>query len=108
VQLLACVLTLAASGDDVNLLRAVLPAPFASIPVGALPLDDENTDFIETENSVAPDGTPARPDGRLACLAGWTPGPAGCRSATPPFPLQTASRASEHSARAHILTPLRC
>ncbi|HZU35220.1 MAG TPA: hypothetical protein VFA18_04910, partial [Gemmataceae bacterium] len=46
LPLLACWLTVASSGDDFNLLRAALPQTFASCPVGQLPLDDPNTDFV--------------------------------------------------------------
>lgn len=46
LSLLACWLTVASSGDDFNLLRAALPQTFASCPVGQLPLDDPNTDFV--------------------------------------------------------------
>jgi hypothetical protein len=44
----ASLLTLAASGDDINLYRLVMPVWFAEVPVGSLPLDDENTDFIKS------------------------------------------------------------
>ena len=43
---LTVLLTLAASGDDINIMRLAMPAAFASSPVGSLPLDDENTDFV--------------------------------------------------------------
>src|SRR6516225_11135670 len=44
----ASLLTLAASGDDINLCRLVVPDWFAEVPVGSLPLDDENADFIKS------------------------------------------------------------
>ena len=64
--LLSCVaslLTLGASGDDINLYRLVLPAAFAQVPVGSLPLDDENTDFLaspapESSRMQEADGLP--------------------------------------------------
>jgi hypothetical protein len=40
----ACLLTIAASGDDFNLVRLLLPPPFSLIS-STLPLDDPNTDF---------------------------------------------------------------
>jgi hypothetical protein len=40
----ACLLTFGASGDDINLLRLVLPS-LASPTSDPLPLDDPNTDF---------------------------------------------------------------
>jgi hypothetical protein len=44
--LLASVLTVAASGDDFNVLRLALsPSPLGSAP---LPLDDPNTDFVRS------------------------------------------------------------
>lgn len=47
----ACLLTFAASGDDINLFRVVLPNVFGSVPVGATPLDDENGDLASACNS---------------------------------------------------------
>jgi hypothetical protein len=41
----ACLLTLGASGDDVNFLRLSLATPSCPQPNGPLPLDDPNTDF---------------------------------------------------------------
>jgi hypothetical protein len=42
--LLACLLTVAASGDDFSLVRVVLPS---ALPASeALPLDDPNNDFL--------------------------------------------------------------
>ena len=44
--LLACALSVAASGDDFNLPRLVLSPPLrSSVP---LPLDDPNTDFVRS------------------------------------------------------------
>jgi hypothetical protein len=48
---LAALLTLTASGDDINLLRLALPSAFALAPVGSFPLDDENSDFISPVES---------------------------------------------------------
>ena len=47
ISCLAVLLTLAASGDDINVARLALPTAFASAPVGSFPLDDENTDFLK-------------------------------------------------------------
>ena len=55
VSLFACLLVLAASGDDCCLMRAAFPSALASS--GPLPLDDPNTDFVEvtdTGDTVAP------------------------------------------------------
>jgi hypothetical protein len=41
----ACLLTFGASGDDINLLRLVLPADACLATSHPLPLDDPNTDF---------------------------------------------------------------
>jgi hypothetical protein len=51
--ILAALLTLTASGDDINLLRVALPSAFALSPNGSFPLDDENTDFIKPPESLA-------------------------------------------------------
>src|ERR1700732_4012067 len=50
---LAVLLTLAASGDDINLLRLALPSAFALSPIGSFPLDDANTDFVKPSESSA-------------------------------------------------------
>lgn len=47
-----CVLALAASGHDLNVLRLALPAAFAEAPVGGTPLDDEKADFLQTEGAT--------------------------------------------------------
>jgi hypothetical protein len=47
----ASLLTFAASGDDFNLFRVVLPNVFGSMPVGSTPLDDENGDLAVARNS---------------------------------------------------------
>jgi hypothetical protein len=52
--LLTVLLTLSASGDDINLLRLALPSAFALSPTGSFPLDDENTDFVKPHESPAP------------------------------------------------------
>jgi len=105
VQLLACLLTLVASGDDFNVMRAVAPATFSQIPVGALPLDDENTDFLEAQNPATPDAHRAPRDNGPAFLLSPA---AGATCAAPPVALHMASPGNEHSSRAPVLTPLRC
>src|SRR6516162_5097737 len=51
---LAALLTLSASGDDINFLRLAWPSGFVLSPVGSLPLDDENTDFVRPSDSQDP------------------------------------------------------
>jgi hypothetical protein len=51
--ILAGLLTLTASGDDINLFRLVMPSAFTHSPNGSFPLDDENTDFIKPPESPA-------------------------------------------------------
>jgi hypothetical protein len=51
--LLAVFLTMAASGDDINLLRLALPSAFALSPAGSFPLDDKNADFVKPSESSA-------------------------------------------------------
>src|ERR1700730_1404730 len=92
LQLLACVLTLAASGDDINLMRVALPAPFSQIPIGAIPLDDENTDFVRAEDGVSSLDQQSQRDGRLASAAGWDLGAAGCLPVVPLPRLGATSR----------------
>jgi hypothetical protein len=50
LHLWACLLVLAASGDDFNLLRVALPSAFTSSEA-ELPLDDPNTDFAVQAHS---------------------------------------------------------
>jgi hypothetical protein len=61
--LLSCLLTAAASGDDISLVRLILPSTLLGSE--SLPLDDPNTDFLETDyaQSVHPS-----PMGEDACL----------------------------------------
>jgi hypothetical protein len=73
---LVCLLTLAASGDDFCLVRAVFPA--APTRSSILPLDDPNTDFVEQADSWS-DGA-SRDEGGVDRLApatapgaGWVP-----------------------------------
>jgi hypothetical protein len=49
---LGVVLTLAASGDDINVCRLAFPSLFAQTPVGSLPLDDDNFDFVESTEAA--------------------------------------------------------
>jgi hypothetical protein len=39
-------LVLLSSGDDINCGRLAVPSFWTAIPVGSLPTDDENTDFL--------------------------------------------------------------
>jgi len=50
----ACILTPAASGDDLNLLRIATPSAFAQAPVGSFPQDDPNADFLGVQVAQAP------------------------------------------------------
>jgi len=47
LSLLTCMLTLGASGDDFDVWRVALPSAFAASEA-LLPLDDQNTDLIES------------------------------------------------------------
>src|SRR5262245_32833784 len=57
----ACLLAVFAGGDDFNLARAALPALFPPAPSDALPLDDPNTDGVESAQAAVP--APAGQDG---------------------------------------------
>jgi len=50
----ACLLALLAGGDDFNLARAALPTLFPPAASDALPLDDPNTDGVESIPSEVP------------------------------------------------------
>src|SRR5262245_46750925 len=50
----ACLLALLAGGDDFNLARAALPALFPPAPSDALPLDDPNTDGVQSARAAVP------------------------------------------------------
>jgi hypothetical protein len=104
VALGMCLLVLVASGDDINLLRVAVPSASAAAPMGSLPLDDGNTDFLESKEgrdqradlARAVDTLTATPWTRAAVCSGFPRSclPSPARSSTPsltPFP-----------------TPLRC
>jgi hypothetical protein len=100
--LLACLLTIIASGDDVNLMRVVFPAAFTS-PIGSLPLDDPNMDFVAR--------APSRPHtqrGDAPVFTGTTlnlarvAGAGGCPPSLP------ARAGDYHIPCPSIMPPLRC
>ena len=101
---LAALLTLTASGDDINLLRLALPSAFALSPVGSFPIDDENSDFIRPSES---------PESQHSLIGPMSP---ACRSAETIQQISTSfSPALVSSAFAHhqlsgdnAMTPLRC
>jgi hypothetical protein len=101
LNVLVCLLTVAASGDDMNFARLVLaPAqPFSS----ALPLDDPNTDFVRPAESQsthrAPEGNrlgATLADLRLSARPSW-------RQSLPPAP--ATGRPMPH---AGLNSPLLC
>src|SRR5690349_22406900 len=59
LSLLACLLVLAASGDDFNLLRVALPSAFPSSEA-ELPEDDPNSDFAVLAHARGPQCAQAR------------------------------------------------
>jgi hypothetical protein len=99
---LAGMLTLAASGDDINLSRLALPSAFALSPTGSFPLDDENSDFVKPAESS-----------RHQLIGPMLP---ACRSADTiqqvPAPLSSALVSSvftDHQLSGNsAMTPLRC
>jgi len=105
LTLLACLLTVVASGDDFSLSRLV----FSPIPSAAetLPLDDPNSDFVRPTEAVSrrQAGKP-RWDGvsRAAMCTLTTSSPlAACH--TPP---RTGLAVTARLPRAKLNTPLRC
>src|SRR5262245_19969443 len=70
----ACLLAFFAGGDDFSLARAALPALFPTASSEALPLDDPNTDGVESARSAVPapggqDGFCRRRPSRQAALS---------------------------------------
>ena len=57
----ACLLAFLAGGDDFNFARAALPTLFPPASSEALPLDDPNTDGVESAQAEVP--APAGQDG---------------------------------------------
>jgi len=100
-------LTLAASGDDFNVMRVLLPATFAHVPTGSLPLDDQNSDFLRPVDAAGSERTTSsRPDApvRIGWQL-WTPVPVS--GASDPY-LGTAHPREELASHHPSLTPLRC
>jgi hypothetical protein len=102
VRLIACLLTAIASGDDFCLARLALP--LTSPGEHVLPLDDPNTDFAETTDSVSAHGVDSL----------WQHGPAGHYPATTSSmlvngcPPRWAAVALQHLHITDLNTPLRC
>jgi hypothetical protein len=107
LSLLTCLLTLAGSGDDLNLARLALPSAFADAPPGSLPLDDDNTDFSEPTDSrvlLSRESTPQqRPDWAL-----WHPAAVNRIPASVPAPLDAPWPHGRPPLRALLFVPLRC
>jgi hypothetical protein len=101
---LAALLTLSASGDDINFLRLALPSAFALSPVGSFPIDDENSDFTrpsDSQESQHPLPIRTLPAGRSVETVKSLP----TSLSTAPVPLAlTNHQLSADSA----MTPLRC
>jgi hypothetical protein len=51
ISLFVSLLTLLASGDDLNIARLVWRSTSIQVPSSHLPLDDETTDFVESPES---------------------------------------------------------
>jgi hypothetical protein len=95
----SCLLVLAASGDDFNLLRVVAPSAFVQTSPGTLPEDDANSDFTRPDRSEAQGQTDFHPDGWSAspseswtarCVAGRDT-PSGRAAAAPAWDGRPAS-----------------
>jgi hypothetical protein len=101
--LVACLLTLAASGDDFCLVRIIIPD---ALPASRLPKDDPNADFVEVTDRQPVRGAVQNAD-PLADLIAQTP------ALAPPETTSPAHRlCPDHAANRHAVsppsTPLRC
>ncbi|HEV3261338.1 MAG TPA: hypothetical protein VG013_31085 [Gemmataceae bacterium] len=107
LSLLACLLTLAQSGDDINLARLMLPSAFSGTPWGTFPTDDENNDFTRpTESEALPGDGSARP--HPSAWADPHPAMASAGPAPLPSPFETAFLRGSPRCRALLSVPLRC
>jgi hypothetical protein len=106
LALLACLLTLAASADDFNLVRLLLPAAFAGVPAGALPEDDENTDFTQLPRPAGADSNRVRSE-CPPIAAGYLLQTAGARWSAFGLPTATGRPGAAGESRLSF-TPLRC
>ena len=104
VSLLSCLLVLAASGDDICMVRVVFPSALAGS--GPLPLDDPNTDFVEV-TGIGDAASFSGPRGKRR-LAGLGATALRLPSAAP-FIAPGGARASDPLvADAELISPLRC
>jgi hypothetical protein len=103
LTLLACLLTVAASGDDFCLPRVIFP----TATTAQLPLDDPNTDFLTATDSCAAFRS-ALDGGGDTVLAG--PGPSSSSPAAQAHhsPLDAARLADARLAPAALNSPLHC
>jgi hypothetical protein len=107
MSLTSCLLVLSASADDFNLVRVLVPSAFAQTPLGAFPEDDENSDFIQSDESNARGPEAPQQRGR-GTLVGWSLR-AACAAHRDPLSLCTLTSSQDGQPAAGIVrTPLRC
>ncbi len=70
VTVLACWLTMLASGDDFNVCRIAIPILPAEATADTLPLDDPNTDFTRADSCHSVHGN-GSPDIAFSMLLPW-------------------------------------
>jgi hypothetical protein len=104
LPVLACWLTALASGDDVNLLRLLLPSFFSAGVV--VPLDDPNADFYACCDSASCSAE-TRTQADDSPLSAFPAAPLGALADSPcPLPLQLPG--AVRSSRNSIGSPLLC
>jgi hypothetical protein len=100
LALLACLLTVVASGDDFCFMRLAVSPPTPDV----LPLDDPNCDFVESAGPWT-----AHQVRRSACEdRGMAPGPCALLMPTNPCLPVTARAGDPHSRFSQLTPPLRC
>jgi hypothetical protein len=104
LPLLSCLLTVAASGDDFCFARLVLLP--SSLTAGLLPLDDPNTDFVNSAGS----GLARRSNHGQRPVVGEGLRPGAINPASNGFsaPLDGTLTARRHLLHEGVNTPLRC
>jgi hypothetical protein len=95
----SCWLVILSSGDDFNLARAILP-PSTPLSEDLLPLDDPNTDFTESSQSLGPANIYRDRGGCTTYADRYLAGAAR--------PSSFAAPADGHAPRPCLNIPLRC
>jgi hypothetical protein len=102
-------LALISSGDDCNLMRLCFPLYWVSVPVGSVPLDDDNMDYLRARAQTARQGRAPRSDDDPVTPA-WPDTALSVEFSSPSHPANSLRPDAAAGKRGTIILaiPLRC